>query len=280
MMPTFFVDEKSIISKFIDGDYILVDIQKESCPSSINSTIVKEITFKYPTYKEKIKGLSTYSSNDLFTEIQMIFGSLNIIFINYQDTLIEGKRYINDLVRIGTKYSWEKEGVLLFHISSKLERKFYRREDWSTFCDNEKILFGHEIQEKYVNSSGIYTFDIKRKEFYDYLREIPHEFRMIENIFWDSSKKHENYISFIASDNVIITVPAEEKNKNDDDFSIEFISNEYNTNLELEEISFEIYRDDIISIGYKSDLDVIKKKLNSDEKFIVLDLLEKTVKII
>lgn len=103
--------------------------------------------------------LKNRTGQRLFQEVQSYFKNIDIFFDNYELISEINRKYINSLIRIGNIVG---NGKLLFHIISKFRYRELVSKGFifETFCDYEKILLGHEIQQlEYHN--GIWIDRIK-----------------------------------------------------------------------------------------------------------------------
>lgn len=200
--------------------YLPREIKEEEIKWRIENYIIKEIIKKYPEKEKKIKELIFYEKidyekidyerplvgNDFFKELQEeVFKSLDIFFMEYERLNEKIRKNINTLVRIGCSVG---TGKLLFHIVSEYRYLELRSQGFKfdTYCNEEKILLGHEIEQLDIYEDKVIDDYVMKRE---KIRIMDTEI-IYQKEFWKKKIETEKYFEeYRGKDNYI-------KNKKDD----------------------------------------------------------------
>jgi len=144
------VDQFVIVSLPLDGEESLNNY-------IVDNYVVKAILEKYPHLHDFFFALKFEDDLDftwdqplfgthLYHDIEKELGTIDIIFDKYESLSETMQKRVNTHVRMNSVC---KDGKLLFHIQSKFTYRELVSQGVSfyTYCDQEKILLNHEIQQ-------------------------------------------------------------------------------------------------------------------------------------
>lgn len=214
LSPNFIKEHNNKIDAiYKEGEaYVKVSLPLEIPEEAINiiiiNQIVKSILEKFPEKEEFFLDLSFNNNLDfnvplfgsrILFDIQEEFGSIDIFFINYDELSSLIQKHIHTFIRVGCVC---QTGKLLFHIISnyRMSELIKQNHSFDTFCHNEKILLGHEIQELYISDEIViddYLFKRDKTNFANTSITYQKDFwnKTIDSeLFFNQFRNKENYI--------------------------------------------------------------------------------------
>jgi len=166
--PYFIIEnEENSADEFLkenSSNFIKIDLSKSGSDMELEllSYIQKQIKNKFNIKND----FDNYLAISLFKDIQEELGQLDIIYTNFDKLTSLQKYYVCSYIRICYVIG---DGKLLHHLSTQYEYMELWEKDntvYHTWCADEKILLGHEIQYLIYNKN-IYekTYNRIRKSF-------------------------------------------------------------------------------------------------------------------